>query len=246
MSPTGRTRSGAIQSITQYDAWGNEQVVSGTVSDPFGYNAASGYYLDRETGLYLCQNRFYDPAQGRWLNRDPSGFDGGTNLYGYCAGAPVINQDPEGLYHVIITLVDGLAIAKVYADPDDPIGIDDSGKPIRSPRGGELVDTFPVSNFPLGRHKPFPVGTWHPTGIGHGRGMGPNWLQFQDPNEMGPGSPGERGTWIHSGYGDNYKMPTNGCIRGREKDVNRLTRFYWIQQHYNKRVRMRVTVWRAS
>ncbi len=89
--------SGAIQSVTQYDAWGNEEVVSGTVTDPFGYNAQSGYYLDRETGLYLCQHRFYDPSQGRWLNRDPIGYGGGTNLYGYCGGAPMGWADPEGL-----------------------------------------------------------------------------------------------------------------------------------------------------
>ena len=88
--------SGTIQSITQYDGWGNEQTITGHATDPFGYNAQSGYYLDRETGLYLCQHRFYDPANGRWLNRDPIGYGGGTNLYGYCAGRPVNFEDPSG------------------------------------------------------------------------------------------------------------------------------------------------------
>ena len=88
--------SGTTQSITQYDAWGNEQTISGTPTDPFGYNAQSGYYLDRETGLYLCQHRFYDPANGRWLNRDPIGHSGGTNLYAYCAGGPIESADPTG------------------------------------------------------------------------------------------------------------------------------------------------------
>ena len=88
--------SGTTQSITQYDAWGNEQTISGTPTDPFGYNAQSGYYLDRETGLYLCQHRLYDPANGRWLNRDPIGYGGGTNLYGYCAGGPEGWADPDG------------------------------------------------------------------------------------------------------------------------------------------------------
>ena len=88
--------SGNVNSVTQYDAWGNEQIISGTDTDPFGYNAQSGYYLDRETGLYLCQHRLYDPGNGRWLNRDPIGYDGGTNLYGYCAGGPVGLVDTSG------------------------------------------------------------------------------------------------------------------------------------------------------
>ena len=89
--------SGTIQSITQYDGWGNEQAISGTPTDPFGYNAQWGYYLDRETGLYLCQHRFYDPANGRWLNRDPIGYAGGTNVYGYCASGPMNRIDEFGL-----------------------------------------------------------------------------------------------------------------------------------------------------
>ena len=100
--------SGTIQSITQYDGWGNEQAISGTPTDPSGYNAQSGYYLDRETGLYLCQHRFYDPANGRWLNRDPIGYSGGTNLYGYCAGAPVGPTDSSG--EIVVFVLAGLAV----------------------------------------------------------------------------------------------------------------------------------------
>ena len=58
-------------------------------ADPFAYNAQSGYYLDRETGLYLCGFRYYDPVNARWLNRDPIGFSGGINLYGYCQQNPI-------------------------------------------------------------------------------------------------------------------------------------------------------------
>ena len=89
-------------STTQYDAWGNEQLVSGADTDPLGYNAQSGYYLDRESSLYLCQHRFYDPGNGRWINRDPIGYGGGTNLYGYCNGGPAVTQDPSGFYAAAI------------------------------------------------------------------------------------------------------------------------------------------------
>lgn len=33
----------------------------------FGYNARWGYRTDTETGLVYCQNRYYDPANGRWV-----------------------------------------------------------------------------------------------------------------------------------------------------------------------------------
>jgi len=39
----------------------------------------------------------YDATAGRWLNRDPIGYSGGVNLYGYCGGGPVGATDPSGL-----------------------------------------------------------------------------------------------------------------------------------------------------
>jgi uncharacterized protein RhaS with RHS repeats len=38
---------------------------------------------------------------GRWLSADPIGFEGGLNLYGYCAQNPTTLVDPEGAYWVI-------------------------------------------------------------------------------------------------------------------------------------------------
>ena len=67
----------------------------------FTYGAQWGYYTDGETSLILCGHRYYDPARGRWLNRDPIGYAGGVDLYGYCGNGPVGGMDPSGL------LVDG-------------------------------------------------------------------------------------------------------------------------------------------
>ena len=78
-----------------YGAWGASWRYDGAPSDPFAYNARSGYCRDPETGYYLCGHRYYDTL-GRWVTRDPIGYAGGINLYGYCGGNPVGRADPEG------------------------------------------------------------------------------------------------------------------------------------------------------
>ena len=45
--------------------------------DPAGFGGQFGYYTDAETGLALCQHRYYDSSVGRFLNRDPIGYAGG-------------------------------------------------------------------------------------------------------------------------------------------------------------------------
>ena len=44
----------------------------------------------------LCTHRFYDSVVGRFLTRDPMGYEGGVNLYGYTANNPVNEEDSEG------------------------------------------------------------------------------------------------------------------------------------------------------
>jgi hypothetical protein len=41
--------------------------------------------------------RWYDPALGRFVQRDPIGIDGGVNLYLYCGANPLASVDPLGL-----------------------------------------------------------------------------------------------------------------------------------------------------
>ena len=49
------------------------------------------------TGLYNFRLRWYDPATGRWLSKDPIGISGGLNLYAFCGNDPVNSVDPWGL-----------------------------------------------------------------------------------------------------------------------------------------------------
>jgi len=41
-------------------------------------------------------HRYYDPGTGKFINRDPIGYAGGENLYGFCGGNPVNESDPNG------------------------------------------------------------------------------------------------------------------------------------------------------
>jgi hypothetical protein len=42
-------------------------------------------------------HRYYDAGTGRFLTRDPKGYGGGINLYGFTGNNPVNEMDPEGL-----------------------------------------------------------------------------------------------------------------------------------------------------
>ena len=58
-----------------------------------------GCRYDAETENYYVRNRHYSPGHGQWLIRDPIGYQGGINLYGYVNSSPVGNVDAEGLAH---------------------------------------------------------------------------------------------------------------------------------------------------
>jgi RHS repeat-associated protein len=83
-----------ILSASAYDAWGNP--IATSTGDPYGYCAEWGYYTDNETGLLLLTHRYYDPTQGRFLTRDPIGYSGGVNLYGYVGNGVERGIDPSG------------------------------------------------------------------------------------------------------------------------------------------------------
>ncbi|KAI1109256.1 65kDa B protein-domain-containing protein [Nemania sp. NC0429] len=54
------------------------------------------YLRDSETGLDLCDARYYASWIGRWLSPDPAGVVDGPNLYGYCTNDPINFVDSEG------------------------------------------------------------------------------------------------------------------------------------------------------
>ncbi|NOY41475.1 MAG: hypothetical protein GXP26_06525 [Planctomycetes bacterium] len=64
--------------------------VTGNVSAISNEILYTGRRLDPETRLQLNRNRFYHAPLGRWVNRDPIGYDGGdNNLYGYVKSSAI-------------------------------------------------------------------------------------------------------------------------------------------------------------
>ena len=66
-----------------------------TIPNSFKYIGRYGV-TDEGNGLYFMRARYYDPEVGRFINKDPIGYAGGMNLYGYCANNPINFVDPSG------------------------------------------------------------------------------------------------------------------------------------------------------
>ena len=91
--------NGVVKGSYAFDAWGAKRASNDTTSnnDPYcGYGGQWGYYTDAESGLTLCGHRYYDSNTGRWLTRDPIGYAGGINLYGYVGNNASNGIDPNG------------------------------------------------------------------------------------------------------------------------------------------------------
>ena len=69
------TSSGEVVQNYTYNSFGNTTGSTGSSNNFFRY---SGREFDSETGLYFYRLRYYDPTVGRFLNEDPSGFNGGA------------------------------------------------------------------------------------------------------------------------------------------------------------------------
>jgi RHS repeat-associated protein len=87
-----------------YDTYGMLTGKTGTANTPLAY---AGQYADAETGFQYLRARYYDPATGLFLTRDPA--DASTrSAYAYSDGSPLNEADPTGL-GCGITDLDGCA-----------------------------------------------------------------------------------------------------------------------------------------
>ncbi len=84
--------SGSIVDSNSYTAFGTP-TTSGNVANQMLF---AGMVFDKTTGLYYDNARYYDPGLGRFISEDPSGFQGGINLYDYTENQPATMVDPTG------------------------------------------------------------------------------------------------------------------------------------------------------
>ena len=101
--------NGVIRQHLVFDSFGNrlsetDYNTSGTVipsTDPAAVDELFGYTgreWDSDVKLQYNRARWYDPAQGRWINQDPIGFAAGdVNLYRYVGNETTGATDPSGL-----------------------------------------------------------------------------------------------------------------------------------------------------
>ncbi len=94
-----------VAATTAYDAFGGQRgevdAAPNRLSyrhllDGVGFGGQWGYEGNVYTRLHHLGARYYDTTAGRFVTRDPIGYKGGINLYGFTGNNPVNRSDPEG------------------------------------------------------------------------------------------------------------------------------------------------------
>lgn len=89
--------TGALAAVYEYSPFGETlraQTFDATIADnPWRFSTK---WTDLETGLIYYGHRYYDPRNGRFINRDPIEESGGLNLYGFCLNNSVNGWDVLG------------------------------------------------------------------------------------------------------------------------------------------------------
>lgn len=89
---------GKVVQSYEYSAFGEIKRHGNKVKQPYSY---TGREYDEETGLYFYRARYYDPAVGRFISKDPIGFAGGdVNLFAYVQNQSINFIDPDGLIRI--------------------------------------------------------------------------------------------------------------------------------------------------
>jgi RHS repeat-associated protein len=103
--------NGQVTAAYAYSSFGAVVNRAGQTEDnPFTYVGQFGV-VDEGEGLFFMKYRFYDAVTGRFVQKDPIGFDGGINQYAYVDNNPVKGIDPEGTACLPALLIFGAFVA---------------------------------------------------------------------------------------------------------------------------------------
>lgn len=88
---------GPVADQYAYDTWGKTSIIT----NPDSTNRLTWKSMAWEgdsTRLYYANNRWYDPAQGRFMTEDPLGLATGLNMYSFAGNDPINRSDATGLH----------------------------------------------------------------------------------------------------------------------------------------------------
>lgn len=218
---------GNIVRSYNYDPYGNVTGATGTAVNNYQF---SGEQSDPESSMYFLRARYYDPAAGRFITRDPiKGILAKTqslNAYQYAYNDPVNLSDPSGkqvavLANPYVDVAAGCVIGISYLS--NPSFRDLVNKAIIGGIAG--ISTLFSNNNSSGNSSPKDSGSsdFNPS----------EWIKnnFNNPNAKpgpewewrGPGSPSDpmpQGGWYNPETGESLHPDINNAQEGPHWDYN--------------------------
>jgi len=96
-------RLGGTVSQYYYDSFGIVSISREVTSNDFKFSGRYGG-LSETNGLVYLRARYYSPALGRFISKDPIFFFGGINWYVYAGNNPISRIDPLGLWFIDLNI----------------------------------------------------------------------------------------------------------------------------------------------
>ncbi|MFA5902497.1 MAG: RHS repeat-associated core domain-containing protein [Desulfobacula sp.] len=106
--------NGNVIDTYAYDEYGKMCNSTGSTKNPFKYVGRYGVMYEGND-FYFMRARYYCANTGKFLSKDPIGFEGGDwNLYAYGGGNPLLSIDPDGKFVSAALAVIG--VSKIVID----------------------------------------------------------------------------------------------------------------------------------